>query len=898
MLKLLKRFLLFLLLLLTLAGLIPVLFPGLMTSTVIRWANANINGKLNFTKTRISLIRNFPQLTLSIHEFSLTGAPPFAADTLFAGKELSFGIDLLSLFRKKMTINGVYLDQGRINILTDTEGRSNYQILKTTKSDQAEKSSRDAELKISEVVVSGTNLLYHDQSVPVRLAALDLNYNGEADVNSELYDLTTQLQIKKLDLAINDTRYLQNKSLRAEMITRINTGKLSFEFKKNKLSINDLPVDFSGLLRFISDGYDIDLALVSGTTDLKNVFSVLPPAYGAWASKTTILGTSRITLNMKGAYSKPRGLSPDLRVGVLLQKGSIRHAGAPFALENVELDATLDLPSLNADRVGLDLRNFSWLLGGDKGKATLQLKKEPRLFLTADVDSRINLDLLKKALGLDQYRISGMLYSKVLCSGYFEPAKKIFPAGNATLHVTDGSFTAPEFIWPLTAILLKGDARCPDGKAGSLSVSLNPLQFKLGNDPLSVNARLHNLDNIHYDVHAEGKIDCAKLKPYLPKDELSVNGVLSGKLQFKGSVADAKALRYQNLYNSGKLNIRNMRVKSSFYPDSFLIADGLFTFNDDDAHLQDVRLHYRKNRLNISGNASRYFGWLLNKDVLRLRGDVQATVLNLNDFMAYDAAPSKKTASQPASNPTVVQVPDRFDFKLHSQFGEVDYKDMVLKDFTGEAHLSESRLALDTARFRVAGAVFGLSGNYKALNTRSAEFGLRVKADTFNISRAYAEIPLFRELASSASMAKGTVSMQYAVRGKLNASMMPDYPTLRGGGWVKLEDVSVKGMKLFNEVGRMTGRDSVANPRLKAVLIKSSIANNRIKIERTKMRIRSFRPRLEGYVYFDNRLDLRMRLGLPPFGIIGIPLTIKGTSEKPKIKMKKEQLDPEEEEKE
>ena len=176
-------------------------------------------------------------------------------------------------------------------------------------------------------------------------------------------------------------------------------------------------------------------------------------------------------------------------------------------------------------------------------------------------------------------------------------------------------------------------------------------------------------------------------------------------------------------------------------------------------------------------------------------------------------------------------------------------------------------------------AVFGLSGNYKALNTQSATFGLRVKADTFNISRTYAEIPLFRELASSAATTRGTVSMQYAIGGKLNASMMPDYPTLRGGGWVRLEEVSVKGMKLFNEVGRMTGRDSVANPRLKAVLIKSSVANNRIKIERTKMRIRFFRPRIEGYVYFNNLLDLRMRLGLPPFGIIGIPLTIKGSSE-------------------
>ncbi|MDO7743164.1 MAG: hypothetical protein MUP99_05300, partial [Pedobacter sp.] len=65
------------------------------------------------------------------------------------------------------------------------------------------------------------------------------------------------------------------------------------------------------------------------------------------------------------------------------------------------------------------------------------------------------------------------------------------------------------------------------------------------------------------------------------------------------------------------------------------------------------------------------------------------------------------------------------------------------------------------------------------------------------------------------------------------------------------------------------------------------IDRNIITIERFKMRIAGFRPRFEGQVSFDGRLNLSGRIGLPPFGIIGIPLSVTGTQDKPKVALKR-----------
>jgi AsmA protein len=60
--------------------------------------------------------------------------------------------------------------------------------------------------------------------------------------------------------------------------------------------------------------------------------------------------------------------------------------------------------------------------------------------------------------------------------------------------------------------------------------------------------------------------------------------------------------------------------------------------------------------------------------------------------------------------------------------------------------------------------------------------------------------------------------------------------------------------------------------------------NNVITIEKTKMKIAGFRFRVGGETNFNGSLNLKARLGLPPLGIIGIPIRVLGTQENPKFK--------------
>jgi AsmA protein len=109
-----------------------------------------------------------------------------------------------------------------------------------------------------------------------------------------------------------------------------------------------------------------------------------------------------------------------------------------------------------------------------------------------------------------------------------------------------------------------------------------------------------------------------------------------------------------------------------------------------------------------------------------------------------------------------------------------------------------------------------------------------------------------------------------------------------------VHDVQFSDYKLFGTVSEQTKFNALKDPKMKEIKINSTIDNNLLKMERFKFKVRPFRLRMEGETSLDGNLNLQMRVGLPPFGIIGIPVKITGNSEDMQVKMGKRRKELEE----
>jgi AsmA protein len=233
----------------------------------------------------------------------------------------------------------------------------------------------------------------------------------------------------------------------------------------------------------------------------------------------------------------------------------------------------------------------------------------------------------------------------------------------------------------------------------------------------------------------------------------------------------------------------------------------------------------------------------------------------------------------------VVIIPKNLNVALTTNVDKVEYNGLVLNKLTGKIGISKGNFFLENTNFNIIDCILGINAQYRDESPTTANFDAHFTARDFSVQRAYKEIPMFHDMVTAAEKAEGIISIDYKVKGDLDGNMGPIYESLEGAGTINLRDVKVKGLKLFEGISSQTGQKSLDDPGLEGIEIKSTIDNNLIHIEPFTFSVASFKPTIKGTTSFDGLLDLRMRLGLPPFGIIGFPIVITGTHQEPKIKI-------------
>ncbi|WP_316830137.1 AsmA-like C-terminal region-containing protein [Pedobacter aquatilis] len=575
---------------------------------------------------------------------------------------------------------------------------------------------------------------------------------------------------------------------------------------------------------------------------------------------------------------------PKFSLKASLNNGYFKYLAMPAAIDkiNFEVNGSNTDGDYKSTKISIDNIDIKSLNNFIKGYAKLQTAEN--MPFEAQLKSVINFGDLKNIYPINSYELSGLLNLDLQSKGPFNKAKKLFPVTTAAIKLNNGRIKTASFDQPLEKIQIDADLVNTDGTLRSTKLNIRPIAFEMAGQPFTLKAEVNNFDNITYNVSTKGLVDIGKIYQLFAVKGYQVKGIIATNASFKGSQSDAMNGRYGRLQNNGTLTIKQLNLQSDLFPKTFFIHNGIFSFHQDKMRFDEFNASYGASDFKLNGNLSNVINYILN-DKAKLTGTftLKSNKIYADEFMvnADHALPSS------SSSKGVILIPDNLNVTFSANANDVFYNGLNIKNAKGTLLMSNATLALKQTGFTIAGAEVGMDANYKSLNTQSGLFDFHLTAKEFDIARAYKEIKLFREMASSASKVKGVVGLDYQLSGKLNDEMFPVFPSLKGGGVLSLKKVSLMGFKMMNAVSKETKRDSLTNPNLSDVQVKSTIKNNIITIEQTKMKVAGFRPRFEGQVSFDGRLNMSGRLGLPPFGLFGIPLSITGTQEKPIVKLKR-----------
>ena len=883
----------------------PIIFADKIKEQIKKTANEKLSAELNYSDVSVSFFHHFPSLTLTLNDLSLNGSAPYKNEKFITAKEVSFGINVASLvFSKEVKIDQIYLSDSFINVKVNPKGEANYNVYKSSNtSDPKDSTDADASLKLERIEILNSKIIYDDQSTKVHFDAFGFNYLGKGDLNQAVFDLYSKAKIEKLNIVYEGEPYLMNKKIDADLITKVNVNSLSFFFQQNNLKINQLMVDFKGKFDFLKEGYNMDFVIKSDNSKLNDVFTAFPPKYITWLSKTELKGNTNLLLTLKGNYIASQNIAPDLNLDIKIDSGFVNYNKSAFPVSNLNLEVKTKVPSLNPDLAIVDAKNLSLNINKDYLKSKFYIEGINTPNINADFKARIDLEKLTKALGIPDIVLKGSLAGDVKANGKFDQKNKLFPVTNGVIDLENGYLKTPYYPNPITNITIKSTINNKKGTFDDLKVSLKPTQFTFEGKPVFVEADLSNFNDLTYDIKAKGELDVNKIYKVFSQKGLDLDGFVKADLVLKGKQSDAEKGNYSKLHNKGTLELRNIGITSEYLPKKFIIKEGIFKINQDKMSFNNFLAAYGQSDFRMNGYLQNVFNYATTNTGV-LRGSFKATsrYINVDEFMSSTPAntsvtqtktetPAPKTESKQTG---VIIIPTNLNLNFTANAQKVSFDKLNLQNAVGNLSMNKGKLSMQNTGFNLIGCNVAMNSNYQAVTPQKANFDFTIKASDFDIKKAYNEIEVFRKMASAAEKAQGIVSVDYQLKGRLNGNMDPVYPSLVGGGTLSVKDIKVRGLKMFNAVSKATNSESMQNPDLSKVDIKTTIKNNIMTVERFKFKFAGFRPRIEGTTSLDGKLNLKMRLGLPPLGIFGIPLTVTGTQDNPKIKLGRKTEDLEE----
>ena len=883
----------------------PIIFADKIKEQIKKTANEKLSAELNYSDVSVSFFHHFPSLTLTLNDLSLNGSAPYKNEKFITAKEVSFGINVASLvFSKEVKIDQIYLSDSFINVKVNPKGEANYNVYKSSNtSDPKDSTDADASLKLERIEILNSKIIYDDQSTKVHFDAFGFNYLGKGDLNQAVFDLYSKAKIEKLNIVYEGEPYLMNKKIDADLITKVNVNSLSFFFQQNNLKINQLLVDFKGKFDFLKEGYNMDFVIKSDNSKLNDVFTAFPPKYITWLSKTELKGNTNLLLTLKGNYIASQNIAPDLNLDIKIDSGFVNYNKSAFTFSNLNLEVKTKVPSLNPDLAIVDAKNLSLNINKDYLKSKFYIEGINTPNINADFKARIDLEKLTKALGIPDIVLKGSLAGDVKANGKFDQKNKLFPVTNGVIDLENGYLKTPYYPNPITNITIKSTINNKKGTFDDLKVSLKPTQFTFEGKPVFVKADLSNFNDLTYDIKAKGELDVNKIYKVFSQKGLDLDGFVKADLVLKGKQSDAEKGNYSKLHNKGTLELRNIGITSEYLPKKFIIKEGIFKINQDKMSFNNFLAAYGQSDFRMNGYLQNVFNYATTNTGV-LRGSFKATsrYINVDEFMSSTPAntsvtqtktetPAPKTESKQTG---VIIIPTNLNLIFTANAQKVSFDKLNLQNAVGNLSMNKGKLSMQNTGFNLIGCNVAMNANYQAVTPQKANFDFTIKASDFDIKKAYNEIEVFRKMASAAEKAQGIVSVDYQLKGRLNGNMDPVYPSLVGGGTLSVKDIKVRGLKMFNAVSKATNSESMQNPDLSKVDIKTTIKNNIMTVERFKFKFAGFRPRIEGTTSLDGKLNLKMRLGLPPLGIFGIPLTVTGTQDNPKIKLGRKTEDLEE----
>lgn len=420
------------LLLLVLLFTVPLIFKEKIRARVEQTINASVNATVKFDDYKLSFFRNFPNLSFSLNGVSVVGIDKFKNDTLAGFKSFNLVFDLSSLLKKTgYEVKSIIVDRAVINAIVLKDGKANWDIMKDTASTPEptpaapESSPSTMKISLKKVALLNSSISYIDESSAMKAYLKNINFNLKGDMTMSETDLQMGIKIGEITFIMDGMKYLNKVVVDSKIDLLANLDNMKFTFRQNYFSVNDLKLNFSGMVAMPKNDIETDIKFSTSQTSFKSLLSLVPAVYMKDYQDMKATGEFTLSGSAKGIYSDADSTLPDIALSLSVSNGLISYPALPEQIKNINIKSNVFVDGKNMDltTAGVDL--FHMELAGSPFDMTFALKtpmSDPDF--KGSMMGKIDLAALSKAIPMDSIRLSGIIEMSVMMEGKMSMIEK------------------------------------------------------------------------------------------------------------------------------------------------------------------------------------------------------------------------------------------------------------------------------------------------------------------------------------------------------------------------------------------------------------------------------------------------------------------------------------------
>jgi len=637
----------------------PLLFKGQIKKIADNAIAESVNAKVSYDDFGLSLIRNFPNLSLSVDQLAVVGVEEFAGDTLVVADQLSVSVNLFkAIFSDQLSLKKIALSQPKVLIQVLESGKANYDIAKESEA-PTEQEASEYQFSIEGWEVENGSLIYRDRQLLMDLELKEVTHSGSGDFSQDLFDLNTSTTANIALLQYEEVEYLTNKTINAEVILEMNLPESKYTFKDNSIAVNDFTIGVDGFVTLPEDTEDIlmDLHMITLQNDFKDLLSCVPGMYLEGFEDIESSGTVDLEASIKGTYNEEVIPAFDLTLNV--DNGRFKYPDLPSAVENINLAMTVSNQDGNIDNTLIDVSQLHMDFGSNPLDGSVRIDGLVTPEIKADLNTKLDLNQLTTMFPMEGTTLKGIYALSLQAEGEYDSVAQTFPVVNAAMSLDDGYIKSSEFPESLEQFHFESTVTNNSGKLPDTRVEVPDFSFVMDGEPFKGRLTLVNPSDYTWDVAVEGGVDLEKVTHVFSLEDMTLAGTIRGDLKSTGRMSSLEAERYAEITTSGAIEVEDFSYSSPELSHPFVIQTGRTSFTPQQIEVTDIQARTGSSDMKLNGSISNYINYLFKEnEPITGRISVVSQNINLNEWM------SESTEADTASELTVIEVPRDLDLTI------------------------------------------------------------------------------------------------------------------------------------------------------------------------------------------------------------------------------------------